>query len=106
VAILYLGGVAELIAFAVALYVGGTLRRTGALMALGPCLTIVSLVANYVSARPISEPANCSDCGDHLGRWVDVSAIFVVVGGNAVAWFVGTIFGSTFGAVLRRRRSD
>jgi hypothetical protein len=109
-AILYLGGVAGLVAFALALAVGGTIRRTGLLIAVGLCLTLAWLVAIYLSAKPASESPDCSDCGEHFGRWLDVAAIVVVVGGNTVAWLVGTVLGSTlrritrWGALTRARR--
>ena len=101
-AILYLGGVAGVVAFALALYAGGTLRRTGLLIGLGLCLTIAWLLAVYLSAKPTSQSADCSDCGAHFGRWLDTAAIFAVVGGNALSWLVGTIAGSSLRALLRR----
>ncbi|TML56599.1 MAG: hypothetical protein E6G18_16425 [Actinobacteria bacterium] len=101
-AILYLGGVAGVVAFALALYAGGTLRRTGLLLGVGLCLTIAWLLAVYLSAKPISQSPDCSDCGAHFGRWLDTAAIFVGVGGNALSWLVGTIAGSSLRALLRR----
>ena len=75
---------------------------SGLLIGLGLGLTIAWLLAVYLSAKPISQSPDCSDCGAHFGRWLDTAAIFVGVGGNALSWLVGTIAGSSLRALLRR----
>jgi hypothetical protein len=106
VAIILLGGVAGIAALVLALLTGGTLRRTLVLLAIGLGLTAAWLVAIYLSARPTSESADCSDCGAHLGRWLDAAAIVIVVGGNAVAWTVGVLVGSGLRAARRAKLDE
>jgi hypothetical protein len=105
VAILYFGGLAAVISFLLALYTGGTLRRTGVLLVVGLGLTAAWLLLIYVSATPSEQSPDCSDCGVHFVRWLDLAAILVVVGGNAVAWMLGVLVGSGLRAVVRRSRS-
>jgi hypothetical protein len=104
VAILYLGGVAGVIAFVLALYAGGTIKRTGLLLGVGLCLTAAWLLLIYLSATPSDQSPGCSDCGIHFGRWLDMAAIVIVVGGNAVAWVLGVLLGSGLRALARSRR--
>jgi len=80
VAVVYLGGVARIAAFALALLAGGTMRRTAVLLGVGLCLTIAWLLAVYFSARPTSQSPECSDCGAHFGRRLDAAAIVIVLG--------------------------
>jgi hypothetical protein len=102
-AFVFLGGVAAVVAFALALSTGGTIRRTAVLLGIGLFLTLVWLLAIYFSAPTTDRPEGCSDCGDHFGRWIDAAAIFVVVGGNVVAWVLGVLVGSSLRALGNRR---
>lgn len=101
-AILFLGGVAGIAALVLALLTGGTLRRTLVLLAIGLGLTAAWLVAIYLAAKPTGESTDCSDCGAHFGRWLDATAIVVVVGANTLAWIVGVLVGSSVRAATLR----
>jgi hypothetical protein len=103
VAFVFLGGVAGVFAFAVAIFAGGTVRRTVVLLGVGLVLTLAWLLGIYFSAPTTDHPGGCSDCGDHFGRWIDATAIFVVVGGNVVAWMLGVVVGSSVRALSNRR---
>ena len=100
--VLFIGGAALVIALVVGYFAGGTVTRTAALLLVGAALVAAALLAIYFAAPRTSEPAGCSDCGDHFGRWIDAAAVFVVVGGNAVAWLIGVLAGSTARWVRRR----
>jgi hypothetical protein len=106
VAFFLIGGTALLVALALALYAGGTVRRTAVLVIVGLAACAVWLFAEYVAAVDGSRPTSCSDCGVYLGKWLDPTAIFVVIGGNVVGWIVGTVAGSVIRAVLDRGRLD
>ena len=93
--VVFIGGAALAVALVLGYFLGGTLGRTSALLLTGAVLVIAALAAVFLTASPTSRPAHCSDCGDHFGRWIDAAAVFVVVGGNAVAWLIGVVVGST-----------
>jgi hypothetical protein len=98
VAFVFLGGVALVAGFVLAL----AFPRTLVLLGVGAALVAVWLLVIYFSARPTSESPDCSDCGAHLGRWLDAAAILVVVGGNALGWLIGVLAGSAARHVRRR----
>ena len=102
--VVFIGGAALVAALVVGYSVGGTVNRTALLLLAGAVALAVWLAAIYLAAPPTSESPDCSDCGDHLGRWIDAAAVFVVVGGNAVAWIIGVVVGSSV-RWLRRRRT-
>lgn len=103
-ALFYLGGAAAVVALAVAYWGGGTVKRTAGLLGAWAGLTLAWLIVIYLSAPRTDRPGGCSDCSDHLGRWIDTSAIFVVVGANVVAWTLATLVGSGLRGLRPRKR--
>jgi len=103
VAILYLGGVTGVVALVLAFYAGGTVRRTALLVGLGLALASGWLLVVYFSSPSGDRPTGCSDCGVHLGRWLDLAAIMVVGGGNVIAWILGVLVGSAARAAMNPR---
>ena len=102
-AVLYFGGVAGVLAFLLALATAGTARRIALLIFSGPLLALAWLLVVYFSARRTNQSADCSDCGAHFGRWLDLAAIMVVIGGNVLGWILGVLAGSAVRALTRLR---
>jgi uncharacterized ion transporter superfamily protein YfcC len=73
-------------------------HRLGVL-GVGVALALLWIVAVYLRAPTSAEEAQCSDCGEYLGRWWEpwLVAMFAVFG--LVMWLVG---GMTGQAVRRR----
>jgi len=97
----FIWAAAGLIAFVLALGLGGTWRRAGALVLLGLGLGVAWLVVGYFSATPSGQPRDCSDCSDYLGRWWEPGFAVFVIGLTSFAW----VFGALVGASIRRLRS-
>jgi hypothetical protein len=83
---------------------GGTWRRTLALLLLGLGLGVALLAAAYLTATPADQRQDCSDCYVYLGRWWEPGfAVFVIVLA-LIAWALGALVGSGIRASSRRAR--
>ena len=96
-------GIAALVGFALALALGRTWRRTGALVLLGLALALAWLVVGYLLATPGDQPRDCSDCSVYLGRWWEPGLAVFIIGLTLVAWTLGVFLGSATRATTGRR---
>ena len=97
-------GIGALVGFALALGVGRTWHRRGALVLLGLALGVAWLVVGYFMATPSDQPRDCSDCYVYLGRWWEPGFAVFIAGPTFVAWILGVLLGSAARARTRRRR--
>jgi hypothetical protein len=69
------------------------------LLGVGVAIAVAYIVAAYLGSPTSAEEADCSDCGEYLGRWWEpwLVAMFTVFG--FVMWLVGAMTGQ----VVRRR---
>jgi hypothetical protein len=104
--VLYLGGVAGVSAFLLALAIGRNRRRVGLLIGLGVCLALAWILFAYFSANPSDQASDCSDCGVYLGRWWEPGLVLFIVGTNFVAWVAGVFVGVGFRSLPRPRLWD
>jgi len=82
---------------------GGTLRRTAALLLLGVGLGLALLVVAYFTATPSDQRRDCSDCYVYLGRWWEPGFALFVIGLALITWALGVLLGSGIRASSRRR---
>lgn len=82
---------------------GGTLRRTAALLLLGVGLGLALLVVAYFTATPSDQRQDCSDCYVYLGRWWEPGFALFVIGLALITWALGVLPGSGIRASSRRR---
>jgi hypothetical protein len=99
-------GAAGVAALLLAVVLGGTLRRTAALLLLGVGLGLALLVVAYFTATPSDQRRDCSDCYVYLGRWWEPGFAVFVIGLALIPWVLGVLFGSGLRASLLRRRAS
>lgn len=98
-----LAAAAGVTALVLAIALGGTWRRTVALLLLGIVLGLALLAAAYFTAAPADQRQDCSDCYVYLGRWWEPGfAVFVIVLA-LIPWVLGALVGSGIRASARRR---
>ena len=88
-AVVYVGGVAFVVALAAGLVLGRTWPRSVAIAVAGPLLA-AAYVAVVVATSDPSDP--CHDCGAYLGGWVE-PVLFFLAASNAIAWIAGAFVG-------------
>ena len=98
--LLYLGGAALVIGFAVALTTATTGRRYGAVLLIGVFLAIAWFAFALLTASTDPNHPDCSDCSYIWGRWWEPPLVAFVLGLNLAGWFLG----ATGGWVARRMR--
>ncbi len=98
-----LTAVAGVTALLLGVALGGTWRRTAALLLLGFGLGLVLLVVAYFTATPSDQRQDCSDCYVYLGRWWEPGFAIFVVGLALIPWVVGVLVGSGIRVSSRRR---
>ncbi len=81
------------IAAVVGFFLVSTKRRYAILVGLGVAAAVVFLVVSYLTA-PTSNPEDCSDCGEYLGRWWEAGFAVFFLSLLLVTWAVGLAFGA------------
>ena len=91
--LLYLGGGACVIAFALALVTASTSRRYGAVLLLGIALAAAWFAVALLTASTDYNHKDCSDCEYIWGRWWWPPLVAAVLGLNLAAWVAGATGG-------------
>ena len=84
-----------------ALTLGRTWGRIGALVVMGLVLGLAWLAVAYFAATPSDQPRDCSDCYESFGRWWEPNWALFVIGVSCALWALGVLVG----AALRRGRA-
>ena len=63
-------------------------------ISVGLALTVLGLVGFLLTA-PTSQPLDCEDCVEYLGRWLDSTMVELWPLYTAVAWSLAAIAGGT-----------
>jgi hypothetical protein len=98
-----LAAAAGVTALLLGIALGGTFRRTAALLLLGFGLGLALLVVSYFTATPSDQRQDCSDCYAYLGRWWEPGFAVFAIGLALIPWVVGVFVGSGIRASSRRR---
>ncbi|MFL6048978.1 MAG: hypothetical protein ACJ738_04305 [Gaiellales bacterium] len=98
--LLFLGGGAFVVAFAVGLAIASTRRRYCVLVLLGVVLVVAWFGLALLTANTDPNHRNCSDCEYIWGRWWWPPLFVTVLGLNLVGWLAG----ATAGWLARRVR--
>jgi hypothetical protein len=98
-----LAAVAGVTALLLGIALGGTWRRTAALLLLGFGLGLALLVVAYFTATPSDQRQDCSDCYVYLGRWWEPGFAVFVIGLALIPWMLGVFLGSSIRASSHRR---
>ena|SRR5436190_1415249 len=93
IAILYLGGLAFVVALALMAVLASNGRRLGLVILLGVVLTAAWFVAVLLTASTNANHPNCEDCDYVWGRRWWPPLVLSVIGLNVLAWLVGAIVG-------------
>jgi hypothetical protein len=99
-ALLYLGGAALVIAFALAVVAASTSRRYVGVLLIGVVLAAAWFAFVLLTASTDPNRPDCSDCEYLWGRWWWPPLVAAVLGLNLAGWFVG----ATGGWLARRLR--
>lgn len=99
--LLYLGGGAFVIAFAIAVASATTRRRYGAVVLLGVVLTAAWFALSLLTAGTDPNHKDCGDCEYIWGRWWWPPLPVAVLGLNLGGWLVGAT-GGWFARRVRR----
>ncbi len=100
--LLFFGFGAAVVAMLLAVAFASSRRRVTRLLGIGIGVGVAWLVVGYFLSPTNPSAADCSDCGEFLGRyWEPALAVFVLAL-NVAGWCGGVFLGTAMRAIARR----